>query len=154
MKKIKTVDAVGMTLCHDITEVRDCFKGRAFQRGHVITEDDVAHLLNLGQKHIYIWEENAGEIHEEDAALRLAAMAPVDGAEYSGPSEGKMTLTARQAGLFRVNKPLLDSINQIGEITIATLPDTSSAAFGSFRWSVRKRRSRRRNSWRPGRIAR
>ena len=123
MKKIRTVDAVGMTLCHDITEVRDGFKGRAFRRGHVITEDDVAHLLNLGKKHIYIWEENAGEIHEEDAALRLAAMAPVSGAEYTGPSEGKMTLTARQAGLFRVNKPLLDSINQIGEVTIATLPD-------------------------------
>ena len=123
MKKIKTEDAVGMTLCHDITEVRDGFKGRAFRRGQVITEADIPHLLNLGKKHIYIWEENAGEIHEEDAALRLAALAPVDGATYSGPSEGKMTLTADRDGLFLVNRPLLDAINQIGEITIATLPD-------------------------------
>jgi molybdenum cofactor synthesis domain-containing protein len=123
MKKVKTEDAVGMTLCHDITEVRDGFKGRAFCRGHVITQEDVPHLLNLGKKHIYIWEENAGEIHEEDAALRLAAMAPVEGAVYSGPSEGKMTLTAQQDGLFRVNRPLLDAINQIGQITITTLPD-------------------------------
>ena len=123
MKKIKTQDAVGMTLCHDITEVRDGFKGRAFRRGQVITPADVDHLLNLGKKHIYIWEENAGEIHEEDAALRLAAMAPVAGAEWTGPSEGKMTLTAKRDGLFRVNRPLLDRINGIGEITIATLPD-------------------------------
>lgn len=123
MKKVKTEDAVGLTLCHDITEVRDGFKGRAFQRGHVIEEADIPHLLNLGKRHIYIWEENAGEIHEEDAALRLAAMAPVEGAVYSGSSEGKMTLTAEIPGLFRVNRPLLDAINQIGEITITTLPD-------------------------------
>ena len=123
MIKVKTEEAVGMTLCHDITAVRDRFKGRAFQRGHVITLSDIPRLLDLGKKHVYIWEPEAGEIHEEDAALRLAAMAPVEGADYSGPSEGKMTLTAKRDGLFRVNVPLLDEINQIGEITIATLPD-------------------------------
>ena len=123
MKKVRTEDAVGMALCHDITAVRDGFKGRAFARGHVITAQDVSRLLDLGKKHVYIWDPQAGEIHEEDAALRLAAMAPVDGAEYSGPIEGKMTLTAKRDGLFRVNKPLLDTINQIGEITIATIPD-------------------------------
>ncbi len=123
MKKIKTEDAVGLTLCHDITEVRDGFKGRAFKRGQVIRREDIPHLLDLGKKHIYIWEENAGEIHEEDAALRLAALAPMDNAEYTGPSEGKMTLTAKEDGLFRVNRSLLDAINEIGEITIVTLPD-------------------------------
>jgi hypothetical protein len=123
MKKVRTEDAVGMTLCHDITEVREGFKGRAFQRGHVISQEDVPHLLNLGKRHIYIWEENAGEIHEEDAALRLAALCPMDNAGYTGPNEGKMTLTAQEDGLFRVNKPLLDRINQIGDITITTLPD-------------------------------
>ena len=123
MKKIKTEDAVGLTLCHDITEVRDGFKGRAFKRGHIITPEDVPHLLNLGKKHIFIWEENAGEIHEEDAALRLAALAPMDNAVYTGPSEGKMTLTAQEDGFFRVNRPLLDAINHIGQITIVTLPD-------------------------------
>lgn len=123
MRKIKTEDAVGLTLCHDITEVKDGFKGRAFRRGHVVTREDIPHLLDLGKKHLYIWEENAGEIHEEDAALRLAALAPMENAEYSGPSEGKMTLTAGEDGLFRVNRPLLDEINSIGEITITTLPD-------------------------------
>ena len=29
MKKIKVEDAVGMTLCHDITAMRDGFKGAA-----------------------------------------------------------------------------------------------------------------------------
>jgi molybdenum cofactor synthesis domain-containing protein len=112
-----------MVLCHDITEVREGFKGRAFQRGHVVSEKDVPHLLDLGKRHLYIWEENAGEIHEEDASLRLAALCPMKNAGYTGPNEGKMTLTAQEDGLFRVNKPLLDAINQIGDITISTLPD-------------------------------
>ena len=123
MKKVKTQEAVGLTLCHDITAVRDGFKGRAFRRGHVITAEDVDKLLDLGKRHLYIWEEQAGEIHEEDAALRLAAMTPMDNADYSAPSEGKVGLTAREDGLFRVNVPLLDAVNAIGDITITTLPD-------------------------------
>lgn len=123
MRKVRTEDAVGLVLCHDITEVRDGFKGRAFQRGHVVTQSDIPHLLDLGKRNLYIWEENAGEIHEEDAALRLAAMVSLPNASYTGPSEGKMNLAAQEDGLFRVNRPLLDQINQIGDITITTLPD-------------------------------
>ena len=29
MKKVRVEDAVGMTLCHDLTEMRDGFKGAA-----------------------------------------------------------------------------------------------------------------------------
>ena len=123
MKKVKTEEAVGLTLCHDITEVRDGFKGRAFRRGHIVTPEDIPHLLDLGKKHLFIWEENAGEIHEEDAALRLAALAPMENAVYTGPSEGKMTLTAMEDGFFRVNRPLLNAINSLGDITVVTLPD-------------------------------
>ena len=87
MKKVSIHDAVGMTLCHDITEMKDSFKGAAFKRGHVIQESDISHLLDLGKRHVFVWEEHAEEIHEEDAALRMAAMAPVEGAHYTDPSE-------------------------------------------------------------------
>ena len=123
MKKIKVEDAVGMTLCHDITAMRDGFKGAAFKRGHVITPEDIPALLDLGKRMVFIWEENAGELHEEDCALRMAAMAPVEGAHYTGPSEGKVLLMADQRGMFRVNTKLLERINSIGDITISTLPD-------------------------------
>ena len=74
MKKIKIEDAIGMAICHDITEMKDGFKGAAFKRGHVIREEDIPHLLNLGKRTVFVWEENAGEIHEEDCALRMAEM--------------------------------------------------------------------------------
>ena len=104
MKKVKVQDAVGLTLCHDITAMRDGFKGAAFKRGHVIEEGDVEKLLDLGKRTVFIWEENAGEIHEEDAARRMAAMAQVDGCHYTEPSEGKVLLMADQRGMFRASR--------------------------------------------------
>lgn len=98
MKKVKVQDAVGLTLCHDITAMRDGFKGAAFKRGHVIEEGDVEKLLDLGKRTVFIWEENAGEIHEEDAARRMAAMAQVEGCHYTEPSEGKVLLMADTRG--------------------------------------------------------
>ena len=43
MKKIKVCDAIGMELCHDITEMNEHFKGVAFKRvtsfSHLISSD-------------------------------------------------------------------------------------------------------------------
>lgn len=137
MKKIKVEDALGMALCHDITAMRDGFKGAAFKRGHVISEEDIPKLLDLGKRTVFVWEENAGEIHEEDCALRMAAMAPVEGAHYTGPSEGKVLLFADRQGMFRVNIRLLEEINSIGDITISTLPDHFPVEVGARLASMR-----------------
>lgn len=123
MKKIQVEQAVGMPLCHDITAMRDGFKGAAFRRGHVITEADIPELLKLGKRTVFVWEEHAGEIHEEDAAARLAAMVPVEGAHYTPPSEGKVVLMADVPGMLRVDTGLLWQVNSIPDLTIAALPD-------------------------------
>ncbi len=137
MKKIRVQDAVGMELCHDITEMKDGFKGAAFKRGHIIRAEDIDHMLDIGKQTVFVWEENAGEIHEDDCARRMAAMAPVSGAHYTEPAEGKVLLMADQRGLFRVNAPLLKQINSIGDITISTLPDHYPVEAGARLVSMR-----------------
>ena len=137
MKKIPVEQAVGMTLCHDITKMVDGFKGAAFRRGHVIREEDIEELLNIGKKTVFVWEENAGEIHEEDCALRMAAMAPVQGAHYTAPSEGTVLLMADTRGMLRVDTELLREINSIGDITISTLPDHYPVESGARLASMR-----------------
>ena len=137
MKKIKVQDAVGMELCHDITEMNDGFKGVAFKRGHVIQPADIAHMLRIGKQHIFVWEEHAGEIHEDDCAKRLSAMAVVEGAHYTGPAEGKVLLIADRRGMFRVNRRLLNNLNSIGDITICTLPDHYPVEIGARLASMR-----------------
>ena len=137
MKKINVQDAIGMELCHDITEMNDGFKGVAFKRGHIIREEDIDHMLRIGKQHIFVWEENAGEIHEDDCARRMAAMAPVAGAHYTEPAEGKVLLFADRRGMFRVNTQLLKKIDSIGDITICTLPDHYPVEVGARLASMR-----------------
>jgi len=122
MKKVPVEQAVGMTLCHDMTKMEGNFKGVAFKRGHVIRPEDIDVLLRMGKKNIYVWEENAGEIHEDDAAKRMAAAAAGQGIDIAGPNEGKMTLSAAQKGLFKVNREALDLVNSIEDLTIACRP--------------------------------
>ena len=72
MKKVNVRDAVGMVLCHDITQIiPGKFKGRAFQKGHIIQEEDIEKLLSCGKEHIYVWEYKEGILHENEAADRL-----------------------------------------------------------------------------------
>lgn len=137
MKKVRAEDAVGLTLCHDVTGIRKDFKGPVFKRGHIITKEDVGTLLDIGKKHVFIWEENAGEIHEDDAARELSEIAAADGAASFGPSEGKIVLKAQRPGMLRVNAPVLKRINSIGDITITTLPDHYPCAEGSAIASMR-----------------
>ncbi len=137
MRKVNVEDAVGMTLCHDLTAMRDGFKGAIFRRGHVIEEADIPQMLDIGKRTVYVWEESAGEIHEEDAALRMAAVCQVEGAHYEGPSEGKMVLVADREGMLRVDVALLHQIDAIEDVTIATLPDHYPVKTGDRMASMR-----------------
>lgn len=137
MRKVNVEDAIGMELCHDITQMKDGFKGAAFKRGHIIRQEDIPHLLDIGKRTIFVWEPDAGEIHEDDCARRMAAMAPVAGAHYTEPAEGKVLLFADRRGLFRVNRDLLRKLNRIGDITIATLPDHYPVEAGARLASMR-----------------
>lgn len=137
MKKVLAEQAVGMELCHDITGIQDGSKGPVFRRGHVILPEDIPRLLDLGKRHVFVWEPEAGELHEEDCALRMAAMAPVEGAHYTPPAEGKVLLIADRPGMLRVDVPLLREINAIGDLTIATLPDHFPVAAGDRLASMR-----------------
>ena len=137
MKKINVENAVGMELCHDITEMKDGFKGAAFKRGHIIREEDIPHLLDIGKRTIFVWEAGAGEIHEDDCARRMAAMCPVENAHYTEPAEGKVLLFADQRGMFRVNRELLRKIDSIDDITICTLPDHYPVEAGARLASMR-----------------
>ena len=42
MKLIKTEDAVGHVLCHDITQIiRGVTKDAVFRKGHIVTAEDI-----------------------------------------------------------------------------------------------------------------
>lgn len=124
MKKICVQDAVGMKLCHDITKVIPGeFKGRAFQRDHIIRKEDIEELLSIGKEHIYVWEENEDEIHEDEAAIRIAKAVMGKNIRFTEPQEGKTVLLATERGLLRIKSSLLYEINLIEDVTVPSLPN-------------------------------
>ena len=121
MKLVRTEEAVGHVLCHDLTQIIPGeFKGPRFQKGHIVTEEDIPVLLSMGKEHLYVWELQPGFLHENDAAERLCAITLNDGMNRSEVKEGKIELTAARDGVFLVDSEKLLLINSIDEITIAT----------------------------------
>ncbi len=126
LRKIKLNDSVGRTLGHDITKViPGKFKGPLFRRGHIIRDVDIPEILSIGKEHIYIMELEEGEVHEEEAALRIANAIGGAGVEFSAPSEGRVNLKAKVHGLLKINTALLKKINSLNEILVATLHDNT-----------------------------
>ena len=122
MREVRVQDAVGMVLCHDITEiVRGERKGARFRKGDVIRAEDVPVLLRIGKEHIYVWEDDPNLLHENDAAAILRDVCQNEHMAASEPSEGKIELTATTAGVFEVNEDALNAVNEIEDVMIATI---------------------------------
>lgn len=121
MKEICTEDALGHVLCHDITRiVRGVSKGVAFQKGHLITQEDIPALLALGKEHLYVWENLPGMLHENDAAEILYDICAGANMKPSDVKEGKIEVKADRDGFFSVDVERLKKINSLGELMIAT----------------------------------
>lgn len=121
MKKVKTEEAVGMVLCHDLTKiVPGEFKGAAFRKGHKIRPEDIEEMLKMGKEHIYVWECDQDSLHENEAAERIARAAAGASLELSEPREGKVNMIATCRGLLKINVEALAEANYIEEVVIAT----------------------------------
>ncbi|MCI6018282.1 MAG: molybdopterin-binding protein [Clostridiales bacterium] len=131
MKKIPVGEAVGSVLCHDITQILPGeFKGRKFKKGHIIQEEDIPVLLSLGKDHIYVWENQPGMIHENDAALFLKDIAMGEGLTYGEIKEGKIGFNAAFDGILKVDAQRLLKLNMVGEISFATLMNNTPVKKG------------------------
>lgn len=121
MKLVKTEDAVGQVLCHDITQIiRGVIKDAVFRKGHVITEADIPVLLSVGKDHIYIWENDENMLHENDAAQILYEICTNRYIRPSEVKEGKIELIAECDGLLKVDTDKLHRVNALGEMMIAS----------------------------------
>ena len=132
MKSIPVEKAVGLIICHDITEiVPGEHKKVAFKRGHVVREEDLPHLLRLGKENLFVWsEEPEGQVHEDDAARRIARAIAGPGVSYGQPSEGRINLKTDLQGLFVMDLDLLEALNDIPDVSIAAIHTLREVAPG------------------------
>ena len=138
LKRIKVEKAVGMALAHDVTRiVPGEFKGVGFRKGHIIREEDITDLLKIGKRSVYVLEVGPNNLHEDDAALRIAKAVSGPGLSWSEPREGKISFLSCANGIVKVNTKALLRINSMENIIVSTLknnfPCSQDSAVGATR---------------------
>ncbi len=122
MKRVPVEESVGTVLCHDITRiVPGESKGSAFRKGHVVRTEDIPLLLDLGKRNLYVLDLSPDELHENDAARRIASAAAGSGLTLTEPVEGKVNLLAEFYGLLKIDVAALRRINGIEDVIFSTL---------------------------------
>lgn len=121
MQSVSVHEAVGMVLCHDMTRIIPGeSKGPAFKKGHIIAEQDIPALLDIGKEHVYVLSLSDEQIHENEAAERIAKSVAGPGITLSEVSEGRINLIA-DPGLVRIDVERVHRINSIENIALATM---------------------------------
>ena len=123
MKEIRTEDAVGLILCHDITQIiKDEKKGVLFKKGHVVREEDIPLLLSVGKEHLFVWEKKEGILHENEAAQILYKICAGDSDKVHGTEikEGKIEVVSKIDGILKIRREALVAVNSLGEMMIAS----------------------------------
>jgi len=154
MKEIRTQDAVGRVLLHDLTRISaGGIKETAFRKGHVVREEDVEPLLKMGKMHLFVSGAGAGDgceagvggdaggrggggelgadmVHENDAAEVLAHLVAEPGMRLGSVKEGKIEVFAHMDGVLRVDRARLAVLNGFEEIMVATRHDFTPVRAG------------------------
>ena len=121
MKLVRTENAVGCVLCHDITQIiKGVTKDAVFRKGHIVRQEDIPVLLSVGKEHLYVWESDENTLHENDAAERLLTLCGQENMLRSEVKEGKIELKAACDGVFLVDSARLVAVNSQDEVMIAT----------------------------------
>ena len=106
--------AAGKILGHNITGADG---RRLFRKGHTVTEDDIAVLLNSGRTAVYVAELEAGDVDENTAAARIAAAVTRANLYASRAATGRVNLKAEALGVLRVDAERLRQLNAQPGIT-------------------------------------
>src|SRR5262245_35593571 len=112
-------EAVGHILRHNLASTDG---HKALAKGHRIDVEDVSLLRALGLSEVRVAVLEPGDVHEDEAARRLATVVCGPGVIARPPAASRVNLLAETDGVVHVEIAALRRINEIDGLTIATLP--------------------------------
>ncbi len=128
--EVPVEEAVGAILAH---KLYDNAGKLIFNKGHLIGEADLESLRLQGLERVTVTQLSAADLHEDAAAERIGAAVAGAHVSMRAPGVGRANLTAAQRGVFHVDVPRLEWINNIYDgITIATLRQYSLVDAGDM----------------------
>lgn len=122
MKKLSIEEAVGEKIGHELTGIIPGGNtGRVFKRGHVIREEDIPVLKDMGKYHVHIMEPGDEDlIHENEGAILLGEAGIGENVYFGEPKEGKVQVKAACNGLFLAKKEPITAVNMMDGLMIST----------------------------------
>ena len=102
--------------------------GPDLRKGSVLGEEHLERVRAAGEVHVV--EMEPGDLHEDDAARRLAAVLATPDLQPTDPVQSQARLLARHRGLVRVRPEAIDAINSLGFISVFTLMDGQAVGEG------------------------
>ena len=110
-------DATGAILAHSWRA-----NGINFAKGRRLSAEDVGRLKAAGASSVIAARLDAGDMHEDEAAEKLARALAGEGIDVTAPFTGRCNHFAREAGLAVVDQERIDALNELHEsVTVATL---------------------------------
>jgi molybdopterin biosynthesis enzyme len=116
--------AVGHILRHNLADANG---RKALSKGHRIAAADLPRIHALGLSHLRVAVLEPGDVHEDEAARRLAEAVCGPGVVARPPAASRVNLLARADGVVRVDVLALLRINDVDGLTVATLPNHTLA---------------------------
>ncbi|TMD19888.1 MAG: hypothetical protein E6I99_14705, partial [Chloroflexi bacterium] len=92
-------------------------------KGRILTRDDWPVVANARVDELHVVRMEPGDIHEDEAARRLAMLVAGPGVVRHGPVESQVRLSAEVNGIFTVDVQRLEALNAIADISVFTLFD-------------------------------
>jgi hypothetical protein len=113
-------DIEGRVLVHDL--------GPELRKGTVLGAD---HLEQVRQaREVHLVELGPGDLHEDEAAERVATALSGPNMEARPPVQSQVRLVATRRGLLRVKPEVVDAINSVGYVSVFTLVDGQAVEAG------------------------
>lgn len=120
-------EADGKILAHNVADG----KGHPLLRkGTWLTTADIEVLRELGKTHVFVANLEPSDVHEEQAAHRIAEAVAGPGVNFDGPSVGRVNLITGRSGLLSIDRERLAAVNRERGVAVATLTGGSVVTNG------------------------
>lgn len=121
-------EAEGTILAHRVVA-----PGLVLRKGTVLDAGAIERLRAAGVREVAAVRLEPGDVHEDEAAGRLAAALAGPHLRTDTPGTGRCSLYAGDAGLLLVDRVAVDALNTVDEgITLATLAPFAAVAAGEM----------------------
>jgi hypothetical protein len=124
---------VGAVLARDLT-----VGGERWSKGRRLTSDDLVAIAQADPGDpVSVLLPEPGELHEDDAAVRLATAVAGAGLSIRGPAQSRVDLHADIDGVLNVRVAALERLNRIDPLEVFTAFDGQVVARGDLVASVK-----------------